>query len=153
MPKSLSDRVARLEHHVNEVLREDLRKTLEAGDEIYAEISEYLQLRNLLEKIRDFQLPTANVKTMVDIGCNVYVKGVIPTSERIFVDIGLGFHLECDHMEALSIIDLRVNHLNERSTVFKKKSNAIKAQIKLFLEALREIQGIPANSAPSPVSL
>lgn len=142
MAEAIPEKVRKIEEHVNETLRKDLKKTLDAGDKIFAEISDYLQLRNSIEKLRDHQLVTNNLKTMVDIGCGMYVKGVIPSLERLFVDIGLGFHLECNHSEALQIIESRIAFLNDRTTVFKKQANQIRAHIKLFLEGLREIQGL-----------
>ena len=54
--------------------------------------------------------------------------------EPIAVDIGLGFYLECSHVEALNIIDSRISILNGRADMYKKRANSIKAQIKLFLE-------------------
>ncbi|KAF7247575.1 hypothetical protein EG68_09867 [Paragonimus skrjabini miyazakii] len=145
MSEQLGKRIRKIEEHVNETLRNDLKKTLEAGDEVYAEISEYLQLRNLIEKMRDFRLHKENMKTMVDVGCNTYVKAVIPSVELILIDIGLGFYLECNHDEALRVIEMRTSFLNDRTAVFKKRANTLKARIKLFIEGLRELQGIPSS--------
>lgn len=145
MAETIPEKVRKIEEHVNETLRSDLKKTLDAGDKLFAEISDYLQLRNSIEKLRDHQLVTNSLKTMVDIGCGMYVKGVIPSLEPLFVDIGLGFYLECNHSEALQIIESRISFLNDRTTVFKKRANQIRARIKLFLEGLREIQGLTST--------
>ncbi|VDP96250.1 unnamed protein product [Echinostoma caproni] len=118
---------------------------MDEGDQYYAEISDYLQLRNLLEKMNDSKLVHENMKTMVDLGCNVYAKAVIPSLDRIFVDIGLGFHLDCNRGEALQIIDSRIAFLNERTLVYKQRANSIKARIKLLLQGLRELQNIPST--------
>ncbi|CAH8550065.1 unnamed protein product [Dicrocoelium dendriticum] len=133
MAETIPEKVRKIEEHVNETLRSDLKKTLDAGDKLFAEISDYLQLL------------TNSLKTMVDIGCGMYVKGVIPSLEPLFVDIGLGFYLECNHSEALQIIESRISFLNDRTAVFKKRANQIRARIKLFLEGLREIQGLTST--------
>lgn len=54
--------------------------------------------------------------------------------ERVLVDIGMGFYLECDRDDALKVIDSRISFLNEKVLVYKKSSISIKAQIKLLLE-------------------
>ncbi len=54
--------------------------------------------------------------------------------ERIYVDIGMGFHLEMTHEEALAFIKQRTDMLTDRAEVFRKKSIEIKARIKLCLE-------------------
>ncbi|TPP64218.1 Ubiquitously-expressed transcript [Fasciola gigantica] len=143
MSHDLSGRIQKIEAHINETLRRDLKKTLDEGDQYYAEISEYLQLRNLLEKLDCSNMTHENMKTMVDLGCNIYAKAVIPSLERIYVDVGLGFHLECERNEAVKIIESRIAFLNERAMVYKQKANSIKARIKLLLEGLRELQNIP----------
>lgn len=52
--------------------------TLDAGDTIYAEISEYLELQNLLEKFSEVGFRDDDnggvTETMVDMGCNFYLK-------------------------------------------------------------------------------
>ena len=58
------------------------RLTLKTGDAIYAEISEYLELQNLLEKFSEVGINEAGTsrgddggtRTMVDMGCNFYIK-------------------------------------------------------------------------------
>ncbi|CAH8853965.1 unnamed protein product [Trichobilharzia szidati] len=138
----MDQRILKIEEHVNETLKKDLKKTLDAGDVIYGQISEYLELKNLIEKMRDIDVPQTNLETKVNVGSNIYVNGIIHSLEPIAVDIGLGFYLECSHAEALKLIESRVSILNERANLYKKKAISIKAQIKLFLEGLRKLQDI-----------
>lgn len=67
---------------------------------------------------------------------------------KIYVDIGMGFHLEMTHDEALDYIKERTQLLNERAEVFRKKSFEIKAKIKVCLEGLREIQSLDVDERP-----
>nr|VZI14231.1 unnamed protein product [Spirometra erinaceieuropaei] len=124
-----SEKVQKIESFINDRLRGDLRATLEAGDAVYAEISEYLELQNLLEKFSEMKVKNANLDTMVDIGCNFYVKAkVVP--------------------EALAYIKERTELLNDRAELFRKKSFEIKARIKVCLEGLREVQSLNVEERP-----
>lgn len=58
--------------------------------------------------------------------------------EKIYVDIGLGFHLEMTHTEALDFIKQRTDLLSERAEIFRQKSFEIKARIKVCLEVSRD---------------
>ncbi|KAH8872139.1 Protein UXT [Schistosoma japonicum] len=99
------------------------KKTLDAGDLVYGQISEYLELKNLLEKMKDIDVAKSNLKTKVNVGSNIYVNGLI-------------------HTEALDIINSRISILTERADMYKKRANSIKARIKLFLEGLRNLQNL-----------
>ncbi|CAH8522019.1 unnamed protein product [Schistosoma turkestanicum] len=138
----MDQRILKIEEYVNETLKTDLKKTLDAGDLVYSQISEYLELKNLIEKMKDIDVSRTNLKTKVNVGSNIYVNGLIYSIEPIAVDIGLGFYLECSHAEALNIIDSRISILNGRADMYKKRANSIKARIKLFLEGLRNLQNI-----------
>ncbi|CAH8598017.1 unnamed protein product [Schistosoma rodhaini] len=135
----MDQRILKIEEHVNETLKMNLKKTLDAGDLVYGQISEYLELKNLIEKMKDIDIPQNNLKTKVNVGSNIYVNGLIYSVEPIAVDIGLGFYLECSHAEALNIIDSRISILNGRADMYKKRANSIKAQIKLFLEMFQNL--------------
>ncbi|KAH8872137.1 Protein UXT [Schistosoma japonicum] len=138
----MDEKILKIEEHVNETLRKDLKKTLDAGDLVYGQISEYLELKNLLEKMKDIDVAKSNLKTKVNVGSNIYVNGLIYFIEPISIDIGLGFYLECSHTEALDIINSRISILTERADMYKKRANSIKARIKLFLEGLRNLQNL-----------
>uniref|UniRef100_A0A183TGQ6 Protein UXT-like protein n=1 Tax=Schistocephalus solidus TaxID=70667 RepID=A0A183TGQ6_SCHSO len=91
-------------------------------------------LQNLIEKFSEMKVKNEDLSSMVDIGCNFYVKAKIPSIEYLYVDIGLGFYLEMTHKEALAYIKERTELLNDRAELFRKKSFEIKARIKICLE-------------------
>ncbi|VDD77880.1 unnamed protein product [Mesocestoides corti] len=149
METTKDEKILKVEAFINEKLRKDLRLTLEAGDAVYAEISEYLELQNLLEKFAEMGIEgDEGMNTMVDMGCNFYLKAHIPDFKRIYVDIGMGFHVEMTHSEALAFIKERVDLLNDKAEVFRKKSFEIKARIKVCLEGLKELQGLGVEERP-----
>lgn len=61
---------------------------------------------------------------------------------RIYVNVGLGFHVELTLEEALTFIDKKLGILNAKLSESTKKSAKIKGQIKFIYEALGELQGL-----------
>jgi prefoldin alpha subunit len=143
-----SSKVFEYEKFVNEKLKEDLRSILEQRDKTYQQIAEYLQLKTSIEKIKEVKL-TEGLKTKVDLGCNFYVQANVPDSLRIFVFIGFGFFLEMTHDEALKFIGKRTNLLNVHVEKLTDDAAKVKANIRLVLEGLRELQHI-SNEQETP---
>ncbi|XP_057948012.1 uncharacterized protein LOC131143743 isoform X4 [Malania oleifera] len=65
---------------------------------------------------------------------------VLPDTRHIFVDVGLGFHLEFTWPEALNFIAVREERQIEEYTHLIA---SIKAQIKLVCEGIRELLQLP----------
>ncbi|VDM32985.1 unnamed protein product [Hydatigera taeniaeformis] len=153
-PKTTSreEKVVKIETFINDRLRKDLKLTLDAGDAIYAEISEYLELQNLLEKFSEVGFRDDDndgaTETMVDMGCNFYIKAHIPSLERLYVDVGLGFHVELTRDEALEFVRQRVELLSARAEIFRQKAFEIRARIKVCLQGLRELQTLDMEPRP-----
>jgi len=133
------------ETFLNERLREDLRKILEQRDTVYEEISEYLQLRATVEKLKGDFTPKSTLKTKVDLGCNFYVQANVPDPSKINVAIGFGFFLEMTHTEAIAFIDKKTKHLQDKANSLSNDAGRVKAHIRLVLEGLRELHSISAD--------
>ncbi len=142
----VSEKVLEYEHFLNEVLRKDLQNILEERDKIYGQISDYLQLKNVIENIKENKLDS--IKTQVDLGCNFYVQAKVPDTSKIFVLVGFGFFVEMTLNEALTFIDKKEKHLTFKSEELTKNASKVKANIKMVIEGLREIQNIEAESKP-----
>lgn len=138
---SLPQKVERYEQFVNERLRTDLRAVLSERDRVYGDIAEYVQLKQLIEHIKQ---PSVHrpLKTMVDIGCNTYAQACVQDCSRIFVAVGLGFFLEMGLDEANKFIDKKVEQLTAKAQELSKQSSEINARIKLVLDSLKELQFI-----------
>lgn len=136
-----SSKVLEYERFVNEKLKEDLGVILEQRDKTYQQIAEYLQLKTTVEKLKESNL-SEGLKTKVDLGCNFYVQANVPDSSKIFVFIGYGFFLEMTHDEALKFIGKRTKLLNEHVDKLTEDAAKVKANIRLVLEGLRELQNI-----------
>ncbi|KJE92875.1 hypothetical protein CAOG_03765 [Capsaspora owczarzaki ATCC 30864] len=88
------------------------------------------------------------VKTMVDIGCNYYVQAEIPDPSRVFVKVGFGFYVELSIPEALVFIERKTAQLDKSTEALAAESAKIKANIKLTLQALQDLQSIREPSEP-----
>ncbi|KAE8581992.1 hypothetical protein XENTR_v10019897 [Xenopus tropicalis] len=107
----LGHKVQRYEAFVWETLRGDLRKVLESRDAVYEKISQYLQLKNVIERLQE--LPPETLQTQVDLGCNFFVNAEVPDCSRIFVALGFGFYLDLTLPEALKFIEKKNKMLTE----------------------------------------
>ncbi|XP_025106705.1 protein UXT homolog [Pomacea canaliculata] len=142
----MDSKVYAYETFLNETLREDLKKIIENRDKVYKEISEYLQLKAVIEKLKDEDCLGKELKTKVDLGCNFYVQANVPDPSVIFVKVGFGFFVEFTLEEALKFIDKKTACLMDQADEMTKSAAKIKAHIKLVLEGLREIQHISAET-------
>lgn len=141
-------KVVQYEKFINEVLKRDLQKVLEQRDVVYEKISQYLQLKNTIQSLQEAE--SRQLKTDVDLGCNFYVQAEVDDSSRIFVAVGFGFFVEMTHDEALRFIDKKTSQLTAFTEQLTKDSAKIKANIRMVLEGLRELQGLsdePENRA------
>ncbi|XP_053705000.1 protein UXT [Synchiropus splendidus] len=140
-------KVLRYEAFVDQVLKRDLQKVLEQRDEIYEKISQYLQLKNTLHSLQE--AGSKKLKTEVDLGCSFFVQAEVEDCSRIMVLVGFGFFVEMTHDEALRFIDRKTAQLTALSDQLTKDSAKIKANIRMVLEGLRELQSLsdPPNSS------
>ncbi|XP_036316538.1 protein UXT isoform X1 [Pipistrellus kuhlii] len=107
------EKVLRYEAFVSDVLQRDLRKVLDHRDKVYEQLSKYLQLRNVIERLQE--ATHSELCMQVDLGCNFFVDTVVSDTSRIYVALGYGFFLELTLAEALKFIDRKSNLLTEAS--------------------------------------
>lgn len=137
---NVDQKVLQYETFINEVLRRDLQKVLEQRDSVYEKISQYLLLKNTIQSLQESG--SQRLKTDVDLGCNFYVQADVEDSSRIFVAVGYGFFVEMTHDEALGFIEKKTSQLTAFTEQLTKDSAKIKANIRMVLEGLRELQGL-----------
>ncbi|XP_072536911.1 protein UXT [Salminus brasiliensis] len=137
---NVDDKVLQYEAFITDVLKRDLQRVLEQRDDVYEKISQYLQLKNTIKSIQETD--SKELKTDVDLGCNFYVQAHVPDASKIFVAVGYGFFVELTLPEALKFIEKKTKQLTEYTEVLTKDAAKIKANIRLVLEGLRELQGL-----------
>ncbi|XP_069572700.1 protein UXT [Brachyistius frenatus] len=137
---NVQQKVFQYENFISEVLQKDLQKVIEQRDLVYEKISQYLQLKNTIQSLTEAESP--RLKTDVDLGCNFYVQAEVEDASRIFVAIGFGFFVEMTYDEALRFIEKKTSQLTAFTEQLTKDSAKIKANIRMVLEGLRELQGL-----------
>ncbi|XP_029361743.1 protein UXT [Echeneis naucrates] len=137
---NVDQKVVQYENFINDVLRRDLQKVLEQRDQVYEKISQYLLLKNTIHNLQDSG--SQQLKTEVDLGCNFFIQAQVDDPSRIFVAVGYGFFVEMSHDEALRFIERKTSQLKTFTEQLTKDSAKIKANIRMVLEGLRELQGL-----------
>ena len=147
----IASKVAQYETFLNETLRNDLKRTLTERDKIYQEQAEFLALRNSINAIKLAELqPGEPLKTKVDLGCNFYCQARVADPTKIFVSIGLGFFLELTLDEALKFIEKKYTELSAEADKLTNDCAKLKANIKLVIGGLQELQNINPEGPRKP---
>ena len=145
---------------VERTLRPQLQTAAEDREETEGEISDYLLLRDellrlLLPPVAD---PTAGgsgneeaapsssspiIRAVIDIShASVYCDVVVPNPRTIYVDVGLGFHVEMTPTEAVSFVDRRVEYLEKNVLRHRLEvASTVARDVENALELLEELGG------------
>ena len=146
----LRRQIAEYGDFVERTLRPQLQAAVDAREETEGEISEYLRLQNelrllLVERSGDTAAregeksdpPGGNeayppIRAVIDIShAAVYCDVVVPNPRTIYVDVGLGFHVEMTLAEAISFVDRRVGHLEK---------NVLKHRLEVAATVARDVE-------------
>ncbi|XP_058467117.1 protein UXT [Malaya genurostris] len=135
MTPEVNDRLApgNLESFINDCLREDLKTYEQQLNRLNNDIMEYVQLKNMIEN-----MPNDELKTLVNVGGNFFMKAKTTQLDKILVDVGLRCYVEFSMEEALKFVDMKVNILTKHADVIREKSLETKASIKLALMVIGE---------------
>ncbi|XP_021746575.1 protein UXT homolog isoform X2 [Chenopodium quinoa] len=133
MDKYREVKVTKFEEFVDRRLKPDLVKAIAESSDLKRNIQN-------LEKNS-----VSSLKTLVNLGSEVYMQAEVPDTRRIFVDVGLGFHVEFTWSEALNYIAAREERLAKQIEEYTRMIASIKAQIKLVCEGIRELLQIPVE--------
>ncbi|PPR99197.1 hypothetical protein GOBAR_AA21468 [Gossypium barbadense] len=133
------EKVQKFEEFVDRRLKPDL---------VHA-IAERSDLRKNIENLEKNSV--TSLRTLVNLGSEVYMQAEVPDTQHIFVDVGLGFHVEFTWSEALKFISLRKEKL-ERSYLLIASSTKellityffLTSQIELYINAM--YNSVIANS-------
>ncbi|XP_055800510.1 uncharacterized protein LOC129869897 isoform X2 [Solanum dulcamara] len=103
------EKVRRFEEFIDRRLKPDLVHAIAERDKVFEQQIFFSDLRSNIENLEKNSV--TNLKTLVNIGSEVYVQADVPDSTHIFVDVGLGFHVEFTWSEALNYISAREEKL------------------------------------------
>ena len=137
-------KVARFQSFATTKLKPDLQHTLDTRDTLYTTIAHYTQLRTNLTHL--LTTATTHFTARVDVGCDFYCRAVVPSTELVAVDVGLGFHVELTLAEAVAVCDEREQWLLARAEVLTERASVISAHIKLVYEGIAELMKVQDNA-------
>ncbi|CAN6205961.1 unnamed protein product [Urochloa humidicola] len=142
------EKVRKYEEFVDRRLKPDLAKAIAQRDRVFEQQKTFLDLKRNIENLE--RNGVTSMQSMVNIGSEVYMQAEVPDTRHIFVDIGLGFHVEFTWQEALQFISVREARLARQIDEYTHLIATIKAQIKLVCEGIRELLQLPSEKELSP---
>ncbi|WJX65338.1 hypothetical protein P8452_50011 [Trifolium repens] len=140
-------KIQKYEEFVDKRLKPDLLRATAQRDKVFQQQKIFADLRRNIENLEKNSV--TSLRTLVNIGSEVYVQTQVPNTQHIFVDIGMGFHVEFTWSEALNFIEKKEEKLARQIEEYTQLIASIKAQIKLVCEGIRELLDLPAEK-PSP---
>lgn len=137
------EKVHKFEEFVDRRLKPDLVNAMAERDKVLEQQKIFSDLKRNIQMLESNGL--TRLRTMVNLGSEVYVQADVPDTRHIFVDIGLGFYAEFTWSEALQFISTKEKALSRQAEDYTRQIANIKAQIKLVCEGIRELLNIPAD--------
>ncbi|PSS13473.1 Protein UXT like [Actinidia chinensis var. chinensis] len=131
------EKVQRFEEFVDRRLKPDLVRAISERDKVFEQQKVFSDLRKNIENLEKNSV--TSLRTLVNLGSEVYMQADVPDTRRIFVDVGLGFHVEFTWSEALNYITAREEKLARQIEEYTRLIASIKAQIKMVCEGIREL--------------
>ncbi|RLN33140.1 hypothetical protein C2845_PM03G11820 [Panicum miliaceum] len=146
--RARQEKVRKFEEFVDRRLKPDLANTIKQRDKVFEQQKTFLDLKRNIENLE--RNGVTSMRSMVNLGSEVYMQAEVPDTRHIFVDIGLGFHVEFTWQEALQFISVREARLVGQIDEYTHLIASIKAQIKLVCEGIRELLQLPPETELSP---
>ena len=138
-------KVQRYEEFVDRRLKPDLQRAIDERDKVFEQQKIFADLRRNIENLEKNSV--TSLRTLVNLGSEVYLQAEVPNTQYIFVDVGLGFNVEFTWSEALNYIQKREERITKQIDEYNQSIASIKAQIKLVLEGIRELLQLPAEKS------
>ncbi|CAI9274840.1 unnamed protein product [Lactuca saligna] len=137
------EKIQRFEEFVDRRLKPDLVRAIGERDKVFEQQKVFSDLRRNLESLEKNSV--TSLRSMVNLGSEVYAQADVPDTRHIFVDVGLGFHVELTWSEALKIIPAREEKFARQIEEYTRLIAQIKAQIKMVSQGIRELLQLPAE--------
>ena len=82
------------------------------------------------------------------LGCGVCGLVRSPDPTRVFIDVGLNFHVELTLAEGLAWIDAKLPTLDKKIATVKKQAAMIQSKIKVVYEGIAELMQLQQQQKP-----
>ncbi|CAD6217389.1 unnamed protein product [Miscanthus lutarioriparius] len=113
------EKVRKFEEFVDQRLKPDLANAIAQRDKVFEQQKTFLDLKRNIENLE--RNGVTSMRSMVNLGSEVYMQAEVPDTRHIFVDIGLGFHVEFTWQEALQFISVREARLTSKLATESKQ--------------------------------
>jgi prefoldin alpha subunit len=133
-------KIEQYETFVDKRLKPDLVAAISLWDKVLEQQKVYSDLAKNIKLLQEQKL--TKLRTMINLGSEVYGQAEVPDATKIFVDIGLGFHAEFTLDEALEFISAKDKLLSKQVEQHTAQVASIKAQIKLVVEGIKELMNM-----------
>ncbi|KAG9451825.1 hypothetical protein H6P81_004729 [Aristolochia fimbriata] len=142
MDNHKKEKVKKFEEFVDQRLKPDLVRAIAERDKIFEQQKIFSDLKKNIETLQ--KNGVTSLRSMVNLGSEVYMQADVPDTRHIFVDVGMGFHVEFTWTEAQEFIEVKLARLDKQLEEYTHLIASIKAQIKMVCEGIRELLQIPA---------
>lgn len=136
-------KIKQYEAFLQHSLLRDLSENQERKDNIRRERVEYELLRRSLEALQKNELD--QLCTLVDLGSQIFVQGNVDDMNSVFVDIGLGFHVQCTLDEAIQVCSEREEFLAGKEEILTNACGNVRANVRAVVEAMKQLQDIQGD--------
>ncbi|KMZ62874.1 Protein UXT [Zostera marina] len=131
------EKIVKFEEFVDRRLKPDLVQAIAMRDKVFQKQKIFLDLKRNIGNLQKNEVNS--LQSMINLGSEVYMQADVPDTRRIFVDVGLGFHVEFTWSEALDFIEVREARLQRQIEEYTQLIASIKTQIKMVCEGIREL--------------
>ncbi|KAL2236959.1 UNVERIFIED_CONTAM: Protein UXT [Sesamum indicum] len=131
MDSAKQNKIRKFEEFVDRRLKPDLVHAIAQRDKVFEQQKIFSDLRRNIENLEKNSV--TSLRTLVNLGSEVYMQADVPDTRHIFVDVGLGFHVEFTWSEALNFIAAREEKLSRQIEEYTSLIASIKAQIKMMV--------------------
>lgn len=138
-------KVLKFEEFVDRRLKPDLVHAIAERDKVFEQQKIFSDLRKNIENLEKNSV--TSLRTLVNLGSEVYMQADVLETRSIFVDVGLGFHVEFTWGEALNYIEVREQKIAKEIEEYTRLIASIKAQIKMVCEGIRELLQLPVEGS------
>ncbi|KAL9241274.1 hypothetical protein vseg_015404 [Gypsophila vaccaria] len=141
MDKLRQEKVKKFEEFIDLHLKPKLVLTIAERDKVFEQQKTYSDLKKNIEDLEKNSV--TSLKTLINLGSEVYAQAEVPDTRHIFVDVGFGFHVEFTWSEALRFISAKEEWLAKQIEERTRQIASIKSHIKLVCEGIRELLELP----------
>ncbi|CAE8620803.1 unnamed protein product, partial [Polarella glacialis] len=138
--------VVKYETFVEKVLKQELRRSLDEFRRDSAVVEQVQELRHNIDLLLKDNV--TELETMVELGCQFYVKALVPDTSRLCIDVGLGFHLEMTLPEAQDFLVKKEELLLQGLERKKSKTASVKADIHEALHLIDLMMQVQSGKKP-----